>query len=73
MKRKILNSFIIFIIGIFLSACNKKEIKTENSFSNYGKEFKSQFTDSDIINNSNTKEDIETKINIVQILKKISG
>lgn len=63
MKRKILNSFIIFIVVMFLSACNKKEIKTENSFSNYGKESKSQFTDSDIINNSNTKEDIETKIN----------
>ncbi len=63
MKRKILNSFIIFIVGMLLSACNKKEIKTENLFSNYGKESKSQFTDSDIINNSNTKEDIETKIN----------
>lgn len=63
MKRRILNSFIIFIVGIFLSACNKKEIKSENLFSGGNEESESQFTNSDIINNSNTKEDIETKIN----------
>ncbi len=33
MKRKILNSFIVFIIGISLSACNKKDIKSESLFS----------------------------------------
>ena len=63
MKRKILNSFIIFIVGILLSACNKKEIKSENSFLGGNEESEVQLTDSDIINNSNTKKDIETKIN----------
>ena len=71
MKKRILNSFIIFIIGISLSAENTKEIKTENSFSRCNEESESQFTNSDIINNSNTKEDIETKINFADSEKNI--
>ncbi len=50
MKRKILNSFIIFIVGIFLSACNKKEIKSENSFSGGNEESEVQLTNSDMDN-----------------------
>lgn len=63
MKGRILNSLVIFIIGISFSACNKKEMKPERSFSAGDEKYESQFTDSDIINNSNTKEEIETKIN----------
>ena len=63
MKRKILNSFIICTIGISFSACNKKELKNEGSFSSYGKKSVVQLTNTDIFHNSNTKEDIEVKIN----------
>ena len=50
MKRRILNSFIIFIVGIFLSACNKKEIKSKNSFSGGNEESEVQLTNSDMDN-----------------------
>ncbi len=50
MKRKILNSFVIFIIGISLSACNKKEIKAKSSFSFGNEESEFQFTNGDMDN-----------------------
>ncbi len=50
MKRKILNSLVIFIIGISLSACNQKEIKTESSFLGGNEKSEFQFTNDDMDN-----------------------
>ena len=57
MKRKILNSFIICIIGTLLLADNKKEVKNKSSFSSGNEKSEIQLTNADIINNSNAKEE----------------
>ena len=50
MKRKILNSFIICIIGTLLLADNKKEVKNKSSFSSGNEKSEAQFTNSDMDN-----------------------